>query len=130
MRVRRPCTLIGLRRQRDDLYRRVSARVDQQIAAGLVDETRRFSHLSPELPSMRGLGYRQMLPYVQGERSFDEAVSILKRDTRHYAKRQMTWFAADSDVRWLDLAEGEPVEETVARIKRVQEERPTVVTQK
>jgi tRNA dimethylallyltransferase len=115
-RLRRPCTIIGLRRERDDLYRRVEARVDRQIAAGLVEETRRFAHLSPDLPSMRGLGYRQMLPHVRGEQSLDEAVTYLKRDTRHYAKRQMTWFSADPKILWLDLAENEPVETTVARV--------------
>jgi len=118
-RVRRPCTLIGLRRTRDDLYRRLETRVDQQLAAGLVEETTRFAHLSPDLPSMRGLGYRQMLPYVRGERSLDDAVTLLKRDTRHYAKRQMTWFARDPNVQWLDLAEDEPVAKTVERVQGV-----------
>ncbi len=116
-RSRRSCTIVGLRRERDDLYRRVSARVDRQIAAGLVEETRRFAHLSPDLPSMRGLGHRQILPYLRGEQSLDEAVTCLKRDTRHYAKRQMTWFSSDPGIVWLDLAENEPVEATVARVQ-------------
>jgi tRNA dimethylallyltransferase len=115
-RSRRPCTIVGLRRERGDLYRRVEARVDWQIAAGLVEETRRFAHLSPDLPSMRGLGYRQILPFVRGEQSLDEAVTLLKRDTRHYAKRQMTWFSADPSIVWLDLAEDEPIETTVTRV--------------
>jgi len=115
---RRPTQIIGLRRKRDDLYRRVEARVDRQIAAGLVEETRRFAHLPDDLPSMRGLGYRQMLPYLRGERSLDESVAILKRDTRRYAKRQMTWFTADPTISWLDLAEDEAVETTVERIRK------------
>ncbi len=115
-RPRRPAQIIGLRRERGELYRRVEARIDQQLAAGLVEETRRFAHLPADLPSMRGLGYRQMLPYLRGERSFDESVAILKRDTRHYVKRQMTWFAADPTVLWLDLAEDEPVNTIVERV--------------
>jgi len=115
--TRRPAQIIGLRRKRDDLYRRVEARVDRQVAAGLVEETRYFAHLPDDLPSMRGLGYRQMLPYLRGERSLDESVAILKRDTRRYAKRQMTWFAADPTITWLDLAEDETAETTVERVR-------------
>ena len=116
----RPSWIVGLRRDRKTLYRRIEARVDDQIASGLIEETERLlsSGLSPLLPSMRGLGYKQIVPYLQGKQSLEEAVSILKRETRHYAKRQMTWFQADPRIEWIDLEE-EPAEETVDRIKNL-----------
>lgn len=114
-----PSWVVGLRRDRKDLYRRIEQRVDHQIASGLVAETERFlaAGLAPSLPSMQGLGYKQMVPYLQGKLSLDEAITILKRDTRHYAKRQLTWFQADPKIEWLDLGAGESEEETADRIK-------------
>lgn len=113
--------MLGLRRDRDDLYRRIEGRVGQQVASGLVEETERLlqSGLPVSLPSMRGLGYRQIAPYLKGERTLDEALAILKRDTRRYAKRQLTWFQADPNVEWIDLAENETPEETLRRIKNL-----------
>ena len=113
-----PRRFVGLRRERKTLYRRIEARVDAMLAQGLVEETERLLAigLSPDLPSMQGLGYRQIVPYLQGKRSLDEAVAILKRDTRRYAKRQMTWFRADPKIHWLDLAPGETAAETAGRI--------------
>ncbi|MBI3802223.1 MAG: tRNA (adenosine(37)-N6)-dimethylallyltransferase MiaA [Nitrospirae bacterium] len=109
---------IGLRRDREDLYRRITRRVESQIERGLVEET---AHLlaagySPSLQSMRGLGYKQMIPHLQGERTLEASVEILERETRRYAKRQMTWFRADPQIEWLDLRPDEPPEETAERI--------------
>ncbi|HEY5600089.1 MAG TPA: tRNA dimethylallyltransferase, partial [Candidatus Manganitrophaceae bacterium] len=116
-----PFRMVGMRREREDLYRRIEARVDRQVADGLAAETERFlaMGLSPSLQSMRGLGYRQMIPYLQGERTLEEAVSLLKRDTRRYAKRQMTWFQADPRIEWIDVKDGETAEETADRIKHL-----------
>ncbi|HLG22883.1 MAG TPA: tRNA (adenosine(37)-N6)-dimethylallyltransferase MiaA [Candidatus Manganitrophaceae bacterium] len=116
-----PFRMVGMRREREDLYRRIEARVDRQVADGLAAETERFlaGGLSPSLQSMRGLGYRQMIPYLQGERTLEEAVSLLKRDTRRYAKRQMTWFQADPRIEWIDVKDGETAEETADRIKHL-----------
>lgn len=116
-----PSRVIGLRRERKELYLRIESRVEGQIASGLIAETERFlsAGLSPSLQSMRGLGYKQMIPYLQGVQSLDEAVTILKRDTRHYAKRQMTWFQADPKIEWIDLEAGASAEETVGRIKNL-----------
>lgn len=116
-----PSRQVGLRRERRDLYRRIEARVEGQIGSGLIEETERLlaSGLSPALSSMRGLGYKQIVPYLQGKQSLEEAVSILKRDTRHYAKRQLTWFQADPRIEWIDLEAGEGEDETVARIKNL-----------
>ncbi len=113
--------MIGLRRERSDLYARVEARVDQQIQDGLVLETKKLMQkgFSPVLPSMRALGYRQIIPCIQQERTLEETVPILKRDTRHYAKRQMTWFSADPNIEWIDLPAGESPEETFCRIRQL-----------
>lgn len=119
-----PHRLVGLRRHREHLYRRIETRVDAYIAAGLVQEVEALlaSGLSEDFPAMRGLGYRQMIPYLKNMQSRDEAISILKRDTRRFAKRQMTWFRADQNIEWIDLAEEEPAEETAARIMRLNKE--------
>ncbi|MFQ5781017.1 MAG: tRNA (adenosine(37)-N6)-dimethylallyltransferase MiaA, partial [Nitrospiria bacterium] len=113
--------MVGLRRDRKDLYQRIERRVDQQIASGLVEETARLlsSGLSPSLPSMLGLGYRQIVPYLEGKRSLEASVFILKRETRRYAKRQMTWFQADPQIEWLDIAPGESAAETARRIRNL-----------
>jgi len=115
-RKRRPCFIVGLRRNRSDLYTRIDNRVDQQIKDGLIEETRQFAHLSADFPSMRGLGYRQMLPYVKGERSLTEATTLLKRDTRRFSKRQMSWFEADPEIHWVDLGPDETPEEIAESI--------------
>jgi len=61
--------------------------------------------VSPELVSMQGLGYKEIVPYLRGECTLEEAVYILKRDTRHFAKRQLTWFRAQPEVHWLTWEE-------------------------
>lgn len=113
--------LVGLRREREDLYRRIEERVESQIARGLIEETARLlaAGFSPELPSMRGLGYKQMTRYLRGEQSREEAIATLKRDTRHYAKRQMTWFRADPKIAWIDLKADEAPEAVAERILRL-----------
>ena len=79
------------------LYRRIEKRVDRMMEEGLTEEVRGLSlrGLSERDVSMQGLGYKELFPYLRGERSLEDTVSLLKRDTRHYAKRQLTWFRAD-----------------------------------
>jgi len=115
---KRSFLIIGLRRDRADLFRRIEARIDHQFKSGLILETRRqiAKGLSLELPSMRTLGVRPIISYLQGEQTLEQTVSILKRDTRHYAKRQMTWFSADPNIFWIDLKEEESHEETFDRV--------------
>jgi tRNA dimethylallyltransferase len=95
----------GLTAPRDELYRRVEARVEAMLAAGLLEEVRGLvaQGCHEHLVSMKGLGYAQMLPYLRGEIPLEEAVRRLKRDTRRFAKRQLTWFRADPRVRWIDV---------------------------
>lgn len=110
--------IIGLRRDRADLFKRIEARVDEQFQNGLVAEITETleSGLSPELPAMRALGILHVISYIQGRQTLEETVSLLKRDTRHYAKRQMTWFSADSNIFWIDLKAQESPVETFDRI--------------
>ncbi len=90
--------------ERETLYRRIDGRVDQMIKDGLEDEVRRLYGLGcrRDMVSMQGLGYKEMLAYLEGETSFAEAVRRIKRDTRHFAKRQITWFKREKDVVWIN----------------------------
>ena len=96
-----------LNTDRPVLYERIDRRVDVMLAQGLVEEVKKLKVMgcTRELISMQGLGYKEILAYLDGETSLDEAVYILKRDTRHFAKRQLTWFKRERDVRWLNLPE-------------------------
>jgi tRNA dimethylallyltransferase len=97
---------IGLTLPREELYRRINARVDQMIAAGLVDEVRGLlaRGYSAEVPAMSGLGYRQIELYLRGSISLDEAVRMLKRDTRRFVHHQYSWFRLDdARICWFDL---------------------------
>ncbi|HJU04782.1 MAG TPA: tRNA (adenosine(37)-N6)-dimethylallyltransferase MiaA [Nitrospiraceae bacterium] len=109
--------LIGLAQDRDSLYRAIDARVDAQLKKGLLAETQQLlaKGYDRQLGSMKGLGYRQMAGYLAGEHSYDEAVRRLKRDTRHFAKRQMTWFRKEPDIHWLPIAENESTDRVVSR---------------
>ena len=101
----------GLTAPRPELYRRIEARVDEMVARGLADEVRGLlgRGYGERLASMKGLGYAQLIPYLRGECSLDAAVSRLKRDTRRFAKRQLTWFRADPRIEWVDVvAAGDP----------------------
>lgn len=116
----RPFTplLIGLTRERTSLYRRVDDRVELELAKGLVDETKRLMArgYGRHLGSMKGLGYKQMAGYLAGDYDYDEAVRRLKRDTRHFAKRQMTWFRKEAGVLWLSIEDMETPAQTADRI--------------
>ena len=94
---------IGIDLPREELFARINARVDEQMASGLLEETKALLKQKYDwaLPSMSGIGYKQMGFYLRGEATLDEAVAILKRDTRRYAKRQMTWFRSDKKIKWI-----------------------------
>lgn len=90
--------------ERAKLYERIDKRVDAMIEAGLVNEVQKLKDMgcSREMVSMQGLGYKEVLAYLDGEYTLEEAVYIIKRETRHFAKRQLTWFKRERDVIWLD----------------------------
>ena len=89
------------------LYERIEARVDKMLKGGLVQEVSALKEMGckKEMVSIQGLGYKEILSYLNGERTLEEAVYVLKRDTRHFAKRQLTWFKRERDVIWLDKRE-------------------------
>ena len=93
--------------EREKLYQQIDRRVDQMIADGLVDEVRRLKDrgLTEDHVSMKGLGYKELFPYLDGKCSLEEAVEIIKRDTRHFAKRQITWFKRESGIIWVNKNE-------------------------
>jgi tRNA dimethylallyltransferase len=107
----------GLAMDRERLYRRIDARVDAMLAAGFVEEVRGLLDVGygPQLKAMQSLGYRHLAAYMRGEGGREQAVGELKRDTRRYAKRQLSWFHADPNVAWLDVDEiGERHQESTA----------------
>ncbi|HUV50791.1 MAG TPA: tRNA (adenosine(37)-N6)-dimethylallyltransferase MiaA [Anaerolineae bacterium] len=108
---------IGLNMSREILYDRINSRVDAMIDAGLVDEVKWLldKGYSENLKSMQSIGYRHITDYIKGRLSWDEALSTLKRDTRRYAKRQMTWFKADSRVAW---KKPEQLEDIIRLVKK------------
>ncbi|KLU40522.1 MAG: tRNA (adenosine(37)-N6)-dimethylallyltransferase MiaA [Limnochordia bacterium] len=103
---------IGLTRDRSDLYARINARVDEMLREGLVEEVRglkeRFldgatDQARAQLTSLQALGYKEILWALEGQMPLEEAVDILKRDTRRYAKRQLSWFRRDPRIKWFNL---------------------------
>ena len=87
---------------REKLVEWIDARVDRMVTMGLLEEVETLKNLGygPELNSMKGLGYREMMSHLQGDMDFHDAVEMIKRNTRRFAKRQMTWFRAEKDVHW------------------------------
>ncbi len=112
-----PAIMAGLIIERAELYRRIDARVQEQLAAGLVEETRRLltQGVPPEAPSMQALGYKEIAGSLRGQDDFAEAVRLLKRNTRRYAKRQLTWFRRDARIQWIDIT-GMDQEALLARL--------------
>lgn len=90
--------------ERARLYDRIEMRIDQMLSEGLIEEVRALKDrgFHRGMVSMQGLGYKEILAWLDGEISYEEAVYILKRDTRHFAKRQLTWFRRERDVIWID----------------------------
>jgi tRNA dimethylallyltransferase len=96
-----------LNMDRSKLYERIDRRVDLMMEQGLVEEVERLKEMGCHRgqTSMQGLGYKEILDYLDGQTSLEDAVYILKRDTRHFAKRQITWFKRERDVTWLNMEE-------------------------
>ena len=108
-----------LNTDRDKLYERIDRRVDLMMEQGLVEEVTRLreSGCHRGQTAMQGLGYKEILDWMDGAYSLEEAVRILKRDTRHFAKRQLTWFRRERDVRFLNLPDfGNDPERVLAKI--------------
>ena len=92
---------------RDLLYKRIDDRIDEMLEEGLLEEVQKLKSMGYHrgMVSMQGLGYKELLAYLDGEYPLEEAVRILKRDTRHFAKRQLTWFRREKDTIWMNKDE-------------------------
>lgn len=92
---------------RKKLYERINLRVDQMMADGLEEEVRGLLNrgYSPDLPSMQGLGYKEMVPFLQGKATYEDTVEAIKLGTRHFAKRQLTWFRRQTEGCWIDMTD-------------------------
>lgn len=92
---------------RDKLYMQINQRVDQMMENGLLKEVEKLRQMGyhKKMVSMQGLGYKELLDYLEGNCTLEEAVYLIKRDTRHFAKRQITWFKRERDVIWIDKPE-------------------------
>ena len=98
--------VFAINMEREKLYERINKRVDIMIEQGLVEEVKQLLTKYENFPTaMQGLGYKEILDYLDGKNSLEEAVTILKRDTRHFAKRQLTWFRRERDVNWIQKEE-------------------------
>ncbi|ACH38000.1 tRNA (N6-dimethylallyl-A37)-dimethylallyltransferase [Citrifermentans bemidjiense Bem] len=95
---------MAIRVERQELYRRIDLRVEKMLEDGLVEEVRLLlaAGYGHELKALRSIGYKEITAYLAGEMTLDEAVTLIKRDTRRYAKRQMTWFGKENDIYWLE----------------------------
>lgn len=97
--------LIGLTMDRQYLYERINRRVDIMLKNGLVEEVKSLAELgfSDSITAMQGIGYKEILAYIEGKNSLEEAVEIIKRDSRRYAKRQLTWFRRIKEIKWFNI---------------------------
>ena len=101
---------IGLTRDRKELYDRIERRVDLMITSGLAEEVKSLltKGYPPTIKPFQSLGYKQVLGFLQGETDMDEAVQLIKRNTKRYAKRQITWFTKDAEIQWVTLPQQSP----------------------
>ncbi len=90
---------IGLIRPREELYERINARVDEMVAEGLIEEAAQF-YPHRHLNTLNTVGYKELYQYMDGDITLEEAIELIKRDTRRYAKRQLSWFNRDKDIHW------------------------------
>ena len=99
--------IIVLNREREHLYKRIDKRVDIMMENGLIEEVKKLLNMgyTKDMISMQGIGYIEIIKYLEGEYELDEAIEIIKRDSRRYAKRQLTWFRRYDDAKWFNLDE-------------------------
>ena len=97
--------VFGLRMDREVLYKRIEQRIDEMFDRGVVDEIKEISKLPISYTAKGALGFKEIMGYLYGEYSLDQAKTLLKRNTRRFAKRQMTWFRRDKRIEWIDVDE-------------------------
>lgn len=92
---------IGLERPREVLYERINERVNKMVKEGLVDEVRSLVHYETQ-NALNTVGYKEVFPYLKGEYSLERAIELIQRNSRRYAKKQMTWFKRDEEIKWFN----------------------------
>ncbi|MBI5183969.1 MAG: tRNA (adenosine(37)-N6)-dimethylallyltransferase MiaA, partial [Nitrospinae bacterium] len=109
-----------LDRRREEIHKRIEERVDRMISNGLLEEVKGILHMgySKKLKPFQSLGYLQMIRYMDGEIGFDDAVREIKKETKRYAKRQITWFRAVKDAQWINIVDREDPEDVAEKIFR------------
>jgi tRNA dimethylallyltransferase len=111
-------TMIGLKREREELYQRINERVDRMIEEGLVKEVKGLlkKGFSKDLPALRGLDYKEIIGYLDGEYNLKEAIRLLKRNSRRFAKRQLTWFNKDKRIHWIEIIKKDSANRVTSKI--------------
>jgi tRNA dimethylallyltransferase len=109
--VRYECLKVGLYRDRGELYHRIDSRASQMIEAGLVEETEKILGMGydDKVKPLQSLGYKYIIRYMRKELTLEEALKLMQRDTRHYARRQMTWFRGEGGIEWFHPDEAGPI---------------------
>jgi len=110
--------MLGLNMDRTKLYERINSRVDKMLEDGLVDEVAKLLEMGyhKNLTSLQGIGYKEIIMYMEGQISLDEAIEKIKRGTRNYAKRQLTWFKRDRRIKWFDIDKFSDIEDLLESI--------------
>jgi len=98
----------GISLNREELYERINRRVDRMIEDGLVEEVQRYYEFR-NLNALNTVGYKELFSYIDGEISLEKAIELIKRNTRHYARRQLTWFRRDKDIKWFSPDEPDEI---------------------
>ncbi|MGG1661310.1 tRNA (adenosine(37)-N6)-dimethylallyltransferase MiaA [Brevibacillus sp. NRS-1366] len=113
--------IIGLTMDRAKLYERINHRVELMIEAGLIEEVRGLldQGYDPSLVSMQGLGYKELVPYLYGEITLEKAINDIQKRTRHFAKRQLSWFRRMPEIEWFDMTDPADHPNTVQTIKQI-----------
>jgi tRNA dimethylallyltransferase len=110
---------IALTRDRAELYKMIDDRVDNMFERGLLEEVKQLLSMNPDKTPMQAIGYKEVAAYLGGEYDLSEAIRLVKRNTRRYAKRQYTWFNKEVDLKWVDVSALGDTEAMYARVKLV-----------
>ena len=111
--------MVCLNMDREKLYKRINDRVDLMIELGLVDEVRNILNMgyNKDLVSMQGIGYKEIIMYLENKISLDDSINKIKQGSRNYAKRQLTWFKRDNRIRWIDIDNFESIDQISENIE-------------
>lgn len=105
--------IIGLTMPRELLYKRTDERVDAMIKNGLIDEAKALYNEFGNVKALKAIGYKELIPFFDGEYDLDEAIRLIKRNTRRFSKRQLTWFRPDERIKWFDVSSYACIEDTI-----------------